>query len=33
MMARGSDLSGSIAGLIAKVSAMRGGKKQIFGRQ
>jgi hypothetical protein len=33
MMARGSDLSGSIAGLIAKASAMRGGKKQSFDRQ
>jgi hypothetical protein len=33
MMARGSDLSGSIARLIATASAMRGGKKQIFDRQ
>jgi len=33
MMARGSDLFGSIACLIAKAGAMRGGKKQIFDRQ
>jgi hypothetical protein len=30
MMARGSDLSGSIARLIAKASATRGGKSKFL---